>query len=245
MKTNIKKAMFALAIAISACMIASAQNSDPLPSTDGLVAKMIDADAVRQVQMMGYTALRHYVAVNKKHRADMLVRVTCSSEGLKQFDVLSEQGSTSIRKHVFRKLLSGETEASRRDTRNSTRITPANYDFHIIGKDTLETGPAYVLQISPKTANKYLIKGTIWVNANDYSIVRVEGRPARNPSFWVRSVHFVHTYQKVGQFWLASSTRTQSRIRIFGDSELTIKNSDYALNPSAALDADNRAVLLP
>jgi hypothetical protein len=61
--------------------------------------------------------------------------------------------------------------------------------------------------------------------------VRIEGQPARNPSFWVRSVHFVHTYQKVDQFWFASSTHTTSEIRIFGESELTIDNSDYTLNP--------------
>jgi hypothetical protein len=101
--------------------------------------------------------------------------------------------------------------------------------------------------VSPKTANKYLIDGKIWVDANDYSIVRIEGRPARNPSFWVRSVHFVHTYQKVGQFWFASSTHTTSEIRIFGDSELTIETSDYALNPriDRPTEANDQARLVP
>ena len=178
-------------------------------------------------------ATRRYVAVNKKRRAEMLVRVECSSDGAKQFTILSEEGSGSIRKHVFQKLLSEETKASRRGTRNSTRLTPANYDFRIVGQETLETGPAYVLEVSPRTPNKYLINGKIWVDANDYSIVRLEGQPARNPSFWVHSVHFVHTYQKVGQFWFASSTRTTSEIRIFGESELRIDNSDYTLNPPA------------
>jgi hypothetical protein len=103
----------------------------------------------------------------------------------------------------------------------------------MVGLDTLETGPAYVLSVTPKTANKYLIDGKIWVDASDYSIVRIEGQPAKNPSFWVRSVHFVHTYQKVDQFWFASSTHTTSEIRIFGESELTIDNSDYTLNPPA------------
>jgi hypothetical protein len=88
-----------------------------------------------------------------------------------------------------------------------------------------------VLAIIPKTENKYLIDGKIWVNAKDYSIVRIEGQPARDPSFWVHNVHFVHTYQRVGQFWFASSTQSTSEVRIFGRSELTIENSDYALNP--------------
>jgi hypothetical protein len=55
----------------------------------------------------------------------------------------------------------------------------------------------------------------------------------------VRSVHFVHTYQKVGQFWFASSTRTTSEIRVFGESELTIENSDYTLNPADRMAQSN------
>ena len=233
MKLIIKNVLSALVIMISAATIASAQTGDPLPSAEDVVAKMMQFDAQRQSELTGYTALRHYAATNKKRHAEMLVRVSCDSSGAKEFTIVSEEGSGSIRKHVFHKLLSEETEASRRRTRSSTRLIPDNYQFQIVGRETLETGPAYVLSVVPKTRNKYLIDGKIWVDANDYSIVRIEGQPARNPSFWVRSVHFVHTYQKVDQFWFASSTHTTSEIRIFGEAELTIDNSDYSLNPPA------------
>jgi hypothetical protein len=176
--------------------------------------------------------------VNKKRQAEMFVRVSCDSSGAKSFTIVSEEGSGSIRKHVFHKLLSEETEASRRGSRASTRLIPDNYQFQTVGRETLETGPAFVLSVTPKTANKYLIDGKIWVDANDYSIVRIEGQPAKTPSFWVRSLYFVHAYQKVGQFWFASSTRTNSEIRIFGESELTIDNSDYTLNPPAQRTAE-------
>ena len=246
MRLTSQRAFFTLAIALSAATIASAQTDDPLPSAEDVVAKMMQFDAQRQSQLAGYTATRHYVAVNKSRRAEMVVHVDCASDGAKQFTVLSEEGSGSIRKHVFHKLLSEETEASHHGTRNSTRLTPANYDFQFVGQEKLETGPAYVLAVSPKTANKYLINGKIWVDANDYSIVRIEGQPARNPSFWVRKVHFVHTYEKVGAFWFASATHTESEIRIFGSSELTIENSDYTLNPPIdhITEADRQARLI-
>jgi hypothetical protein len=247
MKLIIKSALSTLAIMVSAAGIAAAQTNLPLPTPDDVLAKMMEFDAQRQSEMMGYTALRHYFAVNKKRHADMLVQVTCSREGAKQFDVLSEEGSGSIRKHVFQKLLSEEAESTRRTERSGNRITPANYDFKVIGQETLATGPAYVLEVSPKTENKYLIRGRIWVDANDYSIVRIEGRPARNPSFWVHSVHFVHTYQKVGPFWFASSTHTTSEIRIFGEAELTIENSGYTLIPpdDRSAETESQATLLP
>ena len=231
MKQTIKIALLTLPIVLSAATSASSQTSDSLPSADEVVAKMMPADAERRSESTGYTALRRYVAVNKDRRAEMVVRVDCSPDGAKQFTIVSEAGSSSIRKHAFYKMLSEETMASRRETRDGSRITPANYTFNMLGQDTLDTGPAYVLAITPKTENKYLVQGRIWVNAKDYSIVRVEGQPARDPSFWVHDVHFIHTYQRVGQFWFASSTHSTSEIRIFGRSELTIETSNYALNP--------------
>jgi len=231
MKLKLKVVTSLIVMAICMWVSASAQAQDVLPSADRVVAMMMQFDAQRQSALTGYAATRHYVAVNKNRHAEMVVHVTCDNSGAKQFTILGEEGAGTIRKHVFYKLLSEETEASRRGTRSSTRLTPDNYDFKVIGKETLETGPAYVLAVTPKKENKYLINGKIWVDENDYSIVRIEGQPARNPSFWVHGVHFVHTYQKVGPFWFASSTHTTSEIRIFGESELTIENSNYTLNP--------------
>src|SRR5215469_18498604 len=243
MKLTLKAVTSIVAIAISMTAGASAQTSDRLPSADDVVTRMMQFDAQRQSELTGYVATRHYVAVNKNRHAEMVVHVACDSNGAKEFSILGEEGSGAIRKHVFHKLLSEETEASRRGTRNNTRLIPDNYEFQIVGEETLETGPAYVLSVVPKKEDKYLINGKIWVDADDYSIVRIEGQPARNPSFWVHSVHFVHTYQKVGPFWFASSTHTTSEIRIFGESELTIENSNYSLNapnksntPTIALD---------
>jgi hypothetical protein len=230
MRPTIKLAVSALAIMLSAVTSASSQVGDPLPPADEVVAKMMRMDLERRSELTGYSAQRRYVAVNQNRRAEMVVRLDCSPEGAKQFTILSEAGSSSIRKHVFYKMLSEESGASRRDARDSSRITPANYTFVVIGREALDSGPSYVMAIIPKTENKYLIDGRIWVDAKDYSIVRIEGQPARNPSFWVHDVHFVHTYQRVGQFWFASSTHSTSEVRIFGHSELTIKNSDYTLN---------------
>lgn len=231
MKSAINHASSALLIALSAVTVASAQTNNTAPSADSVVAKMMQLDAQRQAELTGYSAVRRYVAINKKRRAEMVVRVSCAVDGSKQFSIVSEEGSGYIRKHVFHKLLNEEAEASAHGARNSTRLTPENYNFQLVGQEALESGPAYVLAVSPKTSNKYLIDGKIWVDARDYAIVRIEGQPAKNPSFWVRSVHFVHTYQKVHQFWFASSTHSSSQILIFGTAELNIDNSEYALNP--------------
>ncbi len=231
MTISIKNLLFTMCGVLLAATVAPAQTSESLPATAEVIAKMTQFDAQRRSELTGYTAIRRYIAAGGKHHAEMLVAVSCASDGSEDFNVLSEEGSGWIRGHIFRRLLNEETEASRRGTRDSTRITPENYDFQIIGQGTLDTGPTYVLAIAPRTENKYLIDGKIWVDAKDFSIVRIEGQPARNPSFWVRSVNIVRTYQKVGRFWFAASTDTISHIRILGRSELTIENSNYTLDP--------------
>jgi hypothetical protein len=235
MKIAMNSVILALLVGFLTTAIGTAQTDHPPVTADDIVQRMLQRDALRKAQISGYTATRHYIAVNKQRRAEMLVGLTCRSNGEKQFTILSEEGSSAIRKHVFHKMLQEETEASRRGTSGSTRITPDNYEFQLIGKEVMEERPAYLLRVTPKSHNKYLIDGRIWVDATDYSIVRIEGSPARNPSFWTHDVHFVHTYHKVGPFWFAASTHSVSEIRMFGEAELTIENSNYTLNP-----ADNR-----
>src|SRR5215469_438859 len=129
MKLAIKTVFSTFAIVLSAIASASSQTVDPLPSADDVAAKMMRADAERKAELTGYTALRRYVAVNQDRQAEMVVRVDCSSDGVKQFTVISEEGSSAVRKHALYKMLSEETAASRRETRDGTRITPANYTF--------------------------------------------------------------------------------------------------------------------
>src|ERR1700722_12441963 len=156
-----------------------------LATADDVVAKMMERDHDRQVELGGYRADRRYSLRNERYHkhAEMVVRMKCLKDGSKLFDILSSEGSAGIRKHVFPHLLSAEAEASQPDLRERSRITPANYSFKMEGTDHLNGRLAYVIVIAPKTANKYLVDGRIWVDANEYAIVRLEGQPAKNPSF--------------------------------------------------------------
>jgi hypothetical protein len=139
-----------------------------------------------------------------------------------------------VRSHVFPRLLEGESEASLPGIRERSRITPENYSFEMAGKEYINQRPAYVLAITPKTQNKYLIEGKIWVDAEEFAIARIEGKPAKNPSFWIKSIHFVHTYQRSGSLWLPASDHSVTDVRILGSNELTIEYFDYDYAPNAA-----------
>jgi hypothetical protein len=205
-----------------------------VPSADEIVARMVQRDAERRSALAGYTNVRQYVLENTAHRkqASMVVRAVQREDGSKEFEIISSSGWSGARKHVFPKLLESESEASRPGTGDS-RITPQNYSFSVLRVEEIDGRKAYVLAATPKQPEKYLMRGTIWVDAEDFAIVRIEGTPARNPSFWVKSVQFAHRYEKHGQFWLAASDKSVSDARIIGPTELRIDYVDYVLHEPA------------
>jgi hypothetical protein len=226
---------------LSTLALSAADTGMPAPSADEVVAKMIERDHDRQAALDGYTARRRYVLENDRiHKhAEMLVRMKCLKDGSKEFAIVSSAGWGGARNHVFPKLLSAEVEASQPGSRERSRIIPENYSFEMVGAETVNDRRAYVIALSPKTANKYLMKARIWVDAEDYAIVRIEGQPAKNPSFWVKSVHFGHTYAKEGPFWLPHSNSSVTDVRIFGSTELKIDYFGYlpTMSAPAALSA--------
>jgi len=218
-------------------LAAAAQDvSRTLPSADDVVAKMMELENQRLSAFRGYTSGRRYVLENSRHRkrAEMVVKVECLDNGSKQFETVSTSGWGAARSHVFPRLLESEREASSPGLHERSRITPANYSFALAGREAINQRPAYVIEIAPKTQNKYLIQGRIWVDAEEYAIVRIEGKPAKNPSFWIKSVRFVHAYQKTGPFWLPVSDRSVTDARFIGSTELTIEYFDYTTKATPA-----------
>jgi hypothetical protein len=201
-----------------------------LPTAEEVVSRMAALDLERQSSIEGYVGKRRYVLENEssqKH-AEMLVHIRGDHDGTKHFEVVSEDGWKAANTHVLRKMLESETETSRPELRATTRLTSANYDFALIATESVAGRLAYVLQIKPKRKDKFLFEGRIWVDAEDFALVRAEGSPAKNPSFWTKSTHFVQVYQKSGELWFPLSTRSVTDARIFGKTDVNITYFDYA-----------------
>ena len=59
--------------------------------------------------------------------------------------------------------------------------------------------------------------------------VRVEAVPAKNPSFWTKETRIDRAYAKVGNFWLPTSNRSSSAIRLGSRAYFTIDYQDYQI----------------
>ena len=195
-----------------------------------VMAKVIESDSQRESLGGGYSGSREYVLYNHRmnKRAEMVASVVCDANGTKHFHVVSEDGWMSANKHVLRKMLDSESETSQPDTRPKTRMVPANYEFHLVGSEQIQGRPAYVIDAVPRRSDKYLFRGRVWVDAEDFAVARVEGQPAKSPSFWTRSVHFVQQYRKSGSFWYPVETTSFTEALIFDGTDVSIRYFDYS-----------------
>ena len=69
--------------------------------------------------------------------------------------------------------------------------------------------------------------------ACDYAVMRVEGAPAHNVSFWTKNVNFVQTFEKQGPWWVPASNHSLTEARLFGLADLTIEHSAYEFAKTA------------
>jgi hypothetical protein len=203
---------------------------------EDVMKRMFARDSEREALSRGYTGNRRYSLENEKlHKsAELTVAVQCDPGGAKRFEVVAETGWGSANKRVLRKMLESESETSSPENRPKSRLTANNYDFSFVGTEQIEGRQTYVIDVVPKRRDKYLMEGRIWVDATDYALARAEGKPAHNPSFWTRTVHFVQQYEKKGEFWFPISTESTTEARIFGTTRVNITYSDYVPNISEA-----------
>jgi hypothetical protein len=213
-------------------LLAAVNSATTQPTAAEIVQRMAQADVSRIAAFSGYTGMRRYTLQNKRvnARAEVSVRVVCTSAGTKSFQVVSETGSRLIGDRVIRQMIEGEAEASQTGEHEQNRIVPKNYDFRLLGTEVADGRLNYVLEILPKTSYRFLVRGRIWVDAEEYAITRVEGSPARNPSFWIRDVHIVLRYSQIGPFWLPLRNESRANARILGRTELTIEYFDYVVD---------------
>lgn len=250
---NLVRALpIALSLVFVPCAITAQQNVDPIHSAqptplslEQVLANLEQRNAQRTAALQQFEGRRtyrmQYRGFPSDRDAEMVVKVNFRAPNSKEFTVLSQTGSKFVIDHVFKKLLEGEQEALKGENRNETALTRQNYDFELAGYEITPGGSQYVLQLLPKTKNKFLYRGKIWVDANDFAVARIEGEPGKNPSMWIKKTGIAHKYAKVDGFWLPAENHTESFIRLGGKATLSIEYQDYKIIKAAPIDAVRKA----
>jgi hypothetical protein len=225
-----------ISCALAAIPSAPAQNRVPDTPT-AIVQRMVEMNQARTNALRGYRSFRRYFAENSAFglQAEVSAQEIYSFPGRKEFKIVSESGSPLIRHRVIEKLMEAEIYDSSNEHRKEGELSPENYVFRQVGNETIAGRTAYIFEVSPKTSNKYLMRGRVWIDAQDFAVARMEGSTAHNPSFWTRKNHFVRSYEKLGAFWLPASVESDSQILLAGKSQLRIDYSGYEIDSAASL----------
>jgi hypothetical protein len=210
------------------------QLDPPTPGVSGdeIFRELLQHNDMRNAELKQYSAIRTYEVINPSGKlyARQVVRLDYRAPDTKMFMTTFEEGSGLVRHMVFKRLIESETDAAAGKEHHDSSITPANYSFELLGEE--QAGPYYcfVIQATPTRQDKYLFEGTIWIDAQDFAIVKISGHPAKRPSFWIERADFVRQYQKIGQFWLPLKDETVVHVRLKGIKILMIDHGDYAVN---------------
>lgn len=231
----LKIVLLACLFLFNPCLSISSAQEIPVAApltTAQVVEKMVVMNEQRAQALESYRATRiyhlEYHGLSNKS-ADLVVAMSYRRPGEKKFSIVSEGGSELLHKRVLKKLLEAEEESMQEENRLQTAFRPENYEFHLVEFEQTPDHDFYVLEVTPRFKNKFLFRGRIWVEGQDFAMARLEGEPAKNPSWWTKRNIIHATYQKLGNFWLPERNETDTQIRILGHSLLTIVYQDYQI----------------
>lgn len=213
-------------------------------SADEVVNNLVQRNLERASALGAYQGRRiyrlEYHGFPGSRSAEMIVDVAYRTPGSKNFSIRSEKGSQLIIDRVFKRMLQSEQEAVTEENQRRIALNQENYSFTLAGYETTPTGSSYILAVEPRTGNKLLYRGRIWVDAQDFAVARIEASPAKNPSFWTKETRIVQVYAKVGDFWLPTSNQSTSAIRLGGQAYFTIDYQNYQITSATAVGAPRK-----
>jgi len=212
---------------------AVALESRAVLTADQVVSNMVRRNLERAQALGSYKGTRvyrlEYRGFPSSRSAEITVDVVYQSPSTKEFKIRSETGSHFLIEKVFQRMLQSEKDALTAENQSRVALNNDNYQFAFAGSEVLPSGLSYILSVEPRTNNKLLYRGRIWVNAEDFAVARIDAAPAKNPSFWTKETTLQQVYGKVGDFWLPVSNRSSSTIRLGGHASFSIDYGDYQI----------------
>jgi hypothetical protein len=208
-----------------------------------VLAELAAHNEERKAALHDYTVLRTYQVIDLKGKvhAEEIGRMEFLSPDKKAFTVTSESGSGLVRHLALNPLINSEIEAAAGKEHHDSAISTDNYSLNLLGEQQLGPHRCFIAEAVPKRKAKYLFEGRIWIDANDYSVVRIEGHPATKLSFWIQRADFVRQYQKVDRFWLPEMDQTLVQVRLYGKKILKIEHRNYVVNTDQSTNARSTA----
>ena len=225
---------FALGLVAILTLPAVAQTASPLTLPD-IVSRMQTAQSAEQ-NRPGYRLLRQYRlsgADPKAATSEILAEVDYMPPSNKEFSIRKVEGNERGER-IVRRVLEHEADMAKGSV--NADFCTSNYDFALLGQESLNGKAAYLLELKPKRQSVELLRGKAWVDAESFLVVRAEGEPAKNPSWWIKDLKVAIDYGRADGVWLPLATRATADLRLVGTHTLTSRDLEvHAATESAKL----------
>jgi hypothetical protein len=178
-------------------------------------------------QLTQYRAFRRMHAKSDKfnHEGWLEAWTEFDERGFR-YEIVSERGSDYVRNRVLKAVLKREQEIVAEDGPSRAALTDDNYEF---SEAAPTDGVRYVL-MKPRRKDIVLVDGRMVLSADGSDVVRIEGRLARNPSFWTSLVNVIRRFAKVDGVRVPVSTETIAKVKFAGQSRLDVSYEYESIN---------------
>jgi hypothetical protein len=221
-------------LVVAAVLIVSASR----PAAEPVRSTCIET-AGYSVPQRPYVALRRLEAENSKSgkEAWMEARTALGADGRLAVEILDEGGSEQIRNRVFRAALEREQELMA----NRAGGAPSSFDTYECAEPELLASGLLRVPLRPRRHDVNLVFGDLFMQPSTGDVVRVAGRLAKSPSFWVSQVDVEWRYARVhNDIVLPVSLYSNAKVKIFGPSTFRM-TYDYVSVDGQPVAAGTRA----
>ena len=228
-------AFLLLASCVATSVLSWGQSAN-LPLAD-IVSRMEQVQIATRDHDVAYQVTREYqlsTPGTQNPSSNVVAQVYFVPPGTKDYAIVKAEGS-SRGESIVRKVLDHEAQMASHAEQHE--LSGRNYDFALLGRETIDGHDCYVLQLLPKRQAAELIRGKAWIDAGDFTIRRMAGEPAKSPSIWIRNLNVTINYGDVSGVRVATSTRAVADIRFVGTHVLTSREIDLQ---TSAVDARNQ-----
>jgi outer membrane lipoprotein-sorting protein len=211
--------------------IAAAQTGAS-PDTRTVVDRMLRTQQENKAKVRPFTVKRDYQLLDKQdqQKAQVVANITVLPPDSKQYNIESSSGGMGEK--VLRDVLSKETESTKDAQRKELSLE--NYDFQLLGEETLDGQRCFLLSMNPRREEKDLLRGKLWVDAGTYNIRRVEGTPAKNPSWWLHDLQIFMSFAEVDGMWMRTFTHAVANVRFKGKYVMESRDLEYRFTRQTA-----------
>ena len=238
---------FSLALAAIACAFLApltlvAQRL-PVDAQADFIHRIDLSVAARFHSLAGYTVQEHYSIFRNADTApaaEMTVAIVYTPENGKQYTPISQSGSDVLRHLIFDKIIASERDMNLASARAGYFINSDNYEMQVPGETVLRDGRAcYLVNLKARRKSPYLFDGRAWFDAQDASIVHLEGTPTQASSFLTSNTVVARDYESLQGIPMATRAQANTHNFLFGDTVLKIDYVGYQLQLTpAALPAE-------